>query len=267
MTGPSRYSVRLGRTRRLALYAVGAGVWLSGGLWLLFHYFFPQQSDFGPSIHPLEPWCLRFHGAFSFATIWMFGLLWGVHVTRAWPLSQRRWSGGVMTGVMVWLTLSGYLLYYTGSETARSILAILHWVIGLGCPAAFLWHRFKFRERPANRARSGVGSTSSQRGGRAAVHPTAEGDPRRVDRENSKSWQWRGRAFVRAAGRPPWRDLNPGNMSVSDVPFWNLALNYVSTSYPCPHLGCHLHRVCRIETRAKARDFANTPSRLEEQNA
>jgi len=164
MNGPSQYSVRLGRTRRLGVYAVGAGVCLSGGLWLLFHYFFVQQGEFGPRIHPIEAWSLKLHGAFSFATIWMFGLLWGVHVTKAWPLSRRRWSGGVMTGVMMWLTLSGYLLYYTGNDMERSIVSVLHWVVGLGCPVAFLWHRFSFRRRPASRARSGVEPPSNHGG-------------------------------------------------------------------------------------------------------
>jgi hypothetical protein len=139
------------------LYAVGVGVWLSGALWLLFHYFFAQEGDFGPRIHPMEPLFLKLHGAFSVAAIWMFGLLWGVHVTRAWPFSRRRWSGSVMTGLMLWLTLSGYLLYYIGSyyigsDTARSIVSVLHWLIGLGCPAAFLWHRFDFWRPSANRS-------------------------------------------------------------------------------------------------------------------
>jgi hypothetical protein len=145
MNGSQRESVRLGTSRRLSLYAVGIGVWLTGGLWLLFHHFVVTQGEFGPQANPLEAWWLKLHGAFGFAAIWFFGLLWGAHVSRAWPLLRRRWSGGLMTALFLWLTISGYLLYYVGNDTARAILSILHWVIGLGCPLAFVWHRFSFR--------------------------------------------------------------------------------------------------------------------------
>jgi hypothetical protein len=156
----NRASVRLGRSRRLTLYIVGMGVWLSGGLWLLFHYFFIEQGEFGPKANPFENWWLKLHGAFAFAAIWVFGLLWGAHVTVAWPLSLRRWSGGVTTAVLFWLTLSGYLLYYEGAETARSITSVLHWSIGLACPMAFFWHRFKIRRRRPKSPNPRVGSVS-----------------------------------------------------------------------------------------------------------
>jgi len=48
-------TVRLSRSRRWQLYIIGIGVWLSGGLWLLFHYFLGKQGDFGPVENPLTP--------------------------------------------------------------------------------------------------------------------------------------------------------------------------------------------------------------------
>ena len=147
MSASVRKSVSFGKSRRWALYIIGIGVWLTGGLWLLFHYFFVEQGEFGPKIHPLEPWWLELHGAFGFAAIWIFGLLWGIHVTRAWPGFRRRWSGGFMTGVIAWLILSGYLLYYVGNEDARSVVSILHWGIGLASPFCFGFHRLHFRKR------------------------------------------------------------------------------------------------------------------------
>jgi hypothetical protein len=86
------------------------------------------------------------HGAFAFAAIWMFGLLWGVHVTAAWPSARRRWSGGGMMGILLWLTVSGYLLYYLGDDTVRSNVAILHWAVGLACPIVYLAHRLNYRK-------------------------------------------------------------------------------------------------------------------------
>ncbi|HEY1212563.1 MAG TPA: hypothetical protein VGE93_02920, partial [Bryobacteraceae bacterium] len=58
-----RPSYRLPRRRQLALYSIGIGVWLTGGLWLLFHYLLVRQGEFGPQTHPLEPWSLKLHGA------------------------------------------------------------------------------------------------------------------------------------------------------------------------------------------------------------
>jgi len=126
---------------RMTLYVVCLGVWFSGGLWLLLHHYFLRQGEFGPEANPLEPWCLRIHGAFAFLAIWLFGLMWGIHIAKLWPLSLRRWSGSAMAGVLGFLILSGYLLYYVGNDNARSVVSVLHWVIGLASPVVFFWHR------------------------------------------------------------------------------------------------------------------------------
>lgn len=151
MTNPVRKLGSLGLSRRWSLYIIGAGVWLSGGLWLLYHYFFERQGEFGLTVNPLEPWWLKLHGAFAFAAVWLFGLLWGVHITKAWPHKRRRWSGGVLTGVFVLLIVSGYLLYYIGDDKVRPIVSVVHWAIGLGCPIFFLFHRLRFRRRSRRR--------------------------------------------------------------------------------------------------------------------
>lgn len=144
----------LGRRRRWSLYIIGIGVWLSGGLWLLFHYFLVKQGEFGPVANPVEPWWLKLHGAFAFAALWMFGLLWGIHITKLWPHRRRRWSGGILTGIFLLLIVSGYLLYYVGDENVRPIISALHWVIGLACPGFFFWHRLQ-RKSSVRNARTG----------------------------------------------------------------------------------------------------------------
>jgi len=126
---------------RMILYVVCLGVWFSGGCWLLLHNFFLKQGEFGPETSPLEPWSLKIHGAFAFLAVWIFGLMWGIHISKLWPLSLRRWSGAATGGVFAFLILSGYLLYYVGNDSARSIVSVLHWVIGLASPLVFFWHR------------------------------------------------------------------------------------------------------------------------------
>lgn len=108
---------------------------------MVFHHFLMKPGDFGLQPNPLEPWWMTLHGAFAFAAIWVLGLLWGIHVTVAWPLSRRRWSGGILAAVTVWLTVSGFLLYYLGDESTRSIVSFLHWGFGLACPVLYLLHR------------------------------------------------------------------------------------------------------------------------------
>lgn len=123
--------------QRIGIYAVGFGLWASGGLWLLFHFF--VQPHFGAP-HPLEPWWMKLHGACAFASLWLFGLLWGVHVVRGWSGGRRRWSGATLAGILICLMLSGYLLYYVGDEDLRDVASIAHWSLGLASPLLFFAH-------------------------------------------------------------------------------------------------------------------------------
>lgn len=140
MTSKARHSAGFSPQRRWLLYLTGAGVWSTGCLWLVLHYFFEKQGDFGPTTNPAEPWLLRAHGFFSFAAIWLLGLLWGVHISKLWPYGKQRWSGGVLTGAAIWLVVSGYLLYYVGEERTRSWISAAHWITGVLILGFFFWH-------------------------------------------------------------------------------------------------------------------------------
>ena len=133
---------RLASEQRLSVYAVGFGLWTTGAAWLLLHYFLAQETPFGPSPHPLEFWSRAAHGAFGFAALWLFGMLWGTHIVDGWRSLRRRWSGAAMFVIFAWLVVSGYLLYYLGGEQTLAVTTVLHWSIGLLCPLPFLLHRF-----------------------------------------------------------------------------------------------------------------------------
>ena len=145
---------RLSRERRIAVYAIALGVWASGALWLVAHYFMARETPFGPSPHPLEFWSRAAHGAFAFGAMWLFGLLWAIHVPQGWGTLRRRWSGSLMFAFFVWLVASGYLLYYLGDEWLLSMMTSLHWVAGLAAPVPFVFHRFARAKnaKPANAA-------------------------------------------------------------------------------------------------------------------
>jgi hypothetical protein len=149
MSRRHRPTARLTPRRRSAVHVVGAGLWLSGAAWLLFHFFVRGNGEFGATTHPLEPWALKLHGAFAFATLFVCGLLWGIHIVNGWSTRLRRGTGGALLGVLAWLALSGYLLYYLGDEQLRAATSLLHWTIGLALPLAFLAHRLAPKRRPA----------------------------------------------------------------------------------------------------------------------
>src|SRR6185437_5330155 len=72
--------LKMERTKRYTVYTAAIGVWLTGALWLIFHYFLQTKGKFGMQQNPLEIWWLKLHGAFSFASIFALGLLWGSHI-------------------------------------------------------------------------------------------------------------------------------------------------------------------------------------------
>ncbi len=135
-----RGPLRLPKTRRYTLYFIAIGVFLTGALWLIYHYFMQTEGRFGLQKHPLEIWWLKTHGAFSFASLWMFGVLWSVHIVRGWNMRWRRWSGGTMVGVILFLTLTGYGLYYFEELALREWTSILHWAVGLAALVLFFIH-------------------------------------------------------------------------------------------------------------------------------
>jgi hypothetical protein len=134
---------RLSRRRELLVYAILGTLWVSGIGWLLFHTFVHATSAFGDVPHPLEVWWLRLHGAAAFASVWLFGMLWAIHVLPAWK-ARRRVSGIVLGVVASVLVLTGYLLYY-GGESSRAVVSVLHWVLGLAALVPLLLHALRRR--------------------------------------------------------------------------------------------------------------------------
>jgi len=137
--------IRLGEWHQAYLYGMGTVLILSGAMWLLFHYYVRIPGEFGPTLHPLEPWLLSIHGISAAGILIGFGSVMPGHVRRAWRAARNRISGSIFFGVMLALTVTGYLLYYVGNETARSFLSIFHWVVGLGLPVLAGWHIWRGR--------------------------------------------------------------------------------------------------------------------------
>ena len=115
--------------------------WLSGAVWLLFHYFLTRRGEFGSEPNPFEFWMLAFHGACAFVVLWLMGWLWTTHIMPWWRGRQRRRASGIVVisfaGVLI---VSGYLLYYGSGDTLRDWTALVHWIVGLAAAIPMLVH-------------------------------------------------------------------------------------------------------------------------------
>ena len=139
-TPPRLYLTRRGKT---AIYGVLGATWGSGILWLVVHYFFASQGEFGPEPHPLERWSLALHGAGAFATLLLGGWLWKAHVAPWWDSPNRRRSGIVLIVLGAVLIVSGYLLYYASGDALRDLIGKLHWIVGVLLALPVLVHALR----------------------------------------------------------------------------------------------------------------------------
>jgi hypothetical protein len=143
--------IRLGTQHRRVIYASFALLWLSGALWLVFHYFLRHQGTFGPEPNALEPWWLRLHGLAMMIMLVAAGSVIVHHAQRAWQLGKNRTGGVLLTGCLLWLAATGYALYYFTTDGNQAWLPLLHWIPGLGMPAAILLHVVRGQRRGQRR--------------------------------------------------------------------------------------------------------------------
>lgn len=143
----SHLQIRFSPAHKRTLYSVFLLLWISGALWIGFHYFLRAQGEFGAQAHPMEHWWLRLHGLAAFAALVVIGSVLPVHARRAWQLKKNRSSGLSMKIILFWLAASGYALYYFTSEANENWLPLLHWVVGLGLPLMLVFHIRRGRRR------------------------------------------------------------------------------------------------------------------------
>ena len=136
----SKAVIRLGPRHKKSLYAGFALLWLSGVLWLAFHYFLRLEGEFGPEPNPLEAWWLRLHGLMAMAALVLAGSLAPNHIRLAWDRRRNHRSGLPMLALTVWLAATGYALYYFSTDDNAAWLPMLHWIAGLALPLGLLQH-------------------------------------------------------------------------------------------------------------------------------
>jgi hypothetical protein len=138
----------MSRTLRSWTIALLAALWLTGIVWIVLHYAFPGQSDFGPTPNTWEPATLRVHGVIAFFGVFLLGFLTARHVTETWRRPRNRASGIALVVAYAVLALSGYALYYVTLDSAHLVVAKIHEIVGVaGIFAALIHWLGKSREQ------------------------------------------------------------------------------------------------------------------------
>jgi hypothetical protein len=143
--------VHLPDTTKTWINFVGIGVWFTGLGWVTVHFLIKPQDPLGFANSSSEPLWLKIHGAFAFLALWTGGMLWGIHVVKAWGTGRQRWSGSTLFGASLILIVTGYLLYYVVDDRIRNAISWIHWLLGIALPLAYLVHRLAKKIRPSRR--------------------------------------------------------------------------------------------------------------------
>jgi len=130
--------VRLDPSFRRALYAAIAVLTLTGAGWMLADW---QKDPAGP-----EAWqtvaanLLMVHGGAAMVMLMMLGALIPLHVRRSWRSGRNRLTGPTMIAINTALIVTGFGLYYAGSEFLRAWISDIHIAVGFALPALLALH-------------------------------------------------------------------------------------------------------------------------------
>jgi hypothetical protein len=122
---------RLHRWHRALLYAVLLALFASG---------------VGGEVQSVRALLMKVHGAAAMATLVLIGVLLAKHVPGGWAARANRASGVLLLVGLVWLTLTGYLLYYAGGEQLRQMASDTHLWVGVAFAGVFAGHQIRPRQ-------------------------------------------------------------------------------------------------------------------------
>lgn len=132
----------MSRRQRFWIYSIVGLLWLTGILWFLLDQFCAKRAEFGVTPHPLEAPLLLSHGVLAILSMYLFGWIVARHVSRWWAARRRRWSGGVLTGFLTVLSVSGFALFFLVDDASQHVAAIIHDVLGLAAAIFAIQHWF-----------------------------------------------------------------------------------------------------------------------------
>ena len=132
--------MRLTFIQRLFTHLTFFSLLFSGIVWLIFNFYL----DFDSPLRFLNMWNLKLHGISAFGFLISFGMILSTHISFNWHVKKnRRISGIILVIIFSMLILSGYFLYYSGSDVIRDFCSYSHWILGLICSILFTIHFLK----------------------------------------------------------------------------------------------------------------------------
>lgn len=96
-------------------------------------------SGVGLWLWPVHAWRV-FHGWTLPAFLISLGVVWRVHIVRGWRLKRNVVSGILTLAVFLLLTITGWAIYYSGSDAVQVKAKALHTWLGLGVSFVLLAH-------------------------------------------------------------------------------------------------------------------------------
>ncbi len=149
---------RLDILHRRALYLVCAVLFVTGCVWAVLHYL-PGALNMDEHASMAEAViAMKAHGAAAMFALVLIGTVLPRHVNQGLKNPRNKRSGIGMLSVFALLAVTGYFLYYAGSETFRSMNSWAHLAAGLALPAIGFAHLL----RRVSRARATLAAESAR---------------------------------------------------------------------------------------------------------
>ncbi|MFN7975669.1 MAG: hypothetical protein U0166_25575 [Acidobacteriota bacterium] len=108
---------------KAVLYATFGSLLLTGVVW-----YFVDPAGTAAWLRPL---LMKAHGFAAMGALVLFGILLAGHVPAGLAARKRQATGVGLVGSTSLLALTGYLLYYSGSDRIRSLASAAHTILGV----------------------------------------------------------------------------------------------------------------------------------------
>lgn len=127
----SRRPTRLSRWHEWSIYSSFGLLVVTGVAWLILDRWVRTEGEFGPEHHPAEHVMLILHGAAAYGLLILAGALIPVHIKVGWSIRRNLKSGIAVGTSLAVLSLTALFLYYFSSEGLRSLVSLVHWLVGI----------------------------------------------------------------------------------------------------------------------------------------
>jgi len=134
-----RRGLQLSRRHRWTIFIVLFTLLVTGLAWDWIH----RLDEAGTSVvswREIKPTLMKAHGFAALGFVLLFGTLIPVHIRHSWHARRNRANGVFFLSAISILTLTGYALYYLGSETLRALCSDVHFWLGAATPLLLIWH-------------------------------------------------------------------------------------------------------------------------------